>query len=168
MMHSEEKGMAVMMEKVDYRCPYCGAAIELDPADTEWFCGYCDSRIIPEGDVLQRIRYERRRGGFGSRESARREQQTRSDGYYDIPRSRQRPMEDMENASGRSRLLALLLAAFLGELGVHRFYAGKIGTGILYAMTAGLFGMGIIYDIIMIVLGRFCDRDGLPLLRWDI
>ena len=74
----------------------------------------------------------------------------------------------MENASGRSRLLALLLALFLGELGVHRFYAGKIGTGILYAMTAGLFGMGIIYDIIMIVLGRFCDRDGLPLTRWDI
>ena len=168
MMHSEEKGMAVMMEKVDYRCPYCGAVVALDPADTEWFCGYCDSRIIPENDVLQKIRYERRRGGFGGPDPARRERQTRSDGYYDIPGSRQRSPEDMENASGRSRLLALLLDLFLGELGVHRCYAGKIGTGILYAMTAGLFGMGIIYDIIMIVLGRFCDRDGLPLTRWDI
>ncbi|MBR7046629.1 MAG: NINE protein [Lachnospiraceae bacterium] len=156
------------MEKVDYRCPYCGAKIELDPADTEWFCGYCDSRIIPESDVLQKIRYERRRGGFGGTGHTERERQWRSDGYYDIPKSRQKPAEDPENVSGRSRLLALLLALFLGELGVHRFYAGKIGTGILYAMTAGLFGMGIIYDIIMIVLGRFCDRDGLPLLRWDI
>ena len=167
-MHSEEEGMAIMMEKVDYRCPYCGAVVALDPEDTEWFCGYCDSRIIPENDVLQKLRYERRRGGFGGPDPARRERQTRSDGYYDIPGSRQRSPEDMENASGRSRLLALLLALFLGELGVHRFYAGKIGTGILYAMTAGLFGMGIIYDIIMIVLGRFCDRDGLPLTRWDI
>jgi DNA-directed RNA polymerase subunit RPC12/RpoP len=160
--------MVIMMEKVDYRCPYCGAKIELDPADTEWFCGYCDSRIIPESDVLQKIRYERRRGGFGGQGSARRERHTGSDGYYDIPKAGPRPVEDPEAASGRSRLLALLLALFLGELGVHRFYAGKIGTGILYAMTAGLFGMGIIYDIIMIVLGRFCDRDGLPLLRWDI
>ena len=167
-MHSEEEGMAIMMEKVDYRCPYCGAVVALDPADTEWFCGYCDSRIIPENDILQKIRYERRRGGFGGPGPARRERQTGSDGYYDIPGSRQRPAEDPEDVSGRSRLLALLLALFLGELGVHRFYAGKIGTGILYAMTAGLFGMGIIYDIIMIVLGRFCDRDGLPLTRWDI
>ena len=115
------------------------------------------------GMVLRILRFQDH-----SRGPARRERQTGSDGYYDIPGSRQRPAEDPEDVSGRSRLLALLLALFLGELGVHRFYAGKIGTGILYAMTAGLFGMGIIYDIIMIVLGRFCDRDGLPLTRWDI
>ena len=154
--------MAIMMEKVDYRCPYCGAKIELDPADTEWFCGYCDSRIIPESEVMQKIRYERRRGGFGGQKSARRERQSGSDGYYDIPGNRQRPAEDMENAA------RTVYDLFGCSVGVHRFYAGKIGTGILYAMTAGLFGMGIIYDIIMIVLGRFCDRDGLPLLRWDI
>ena len=39
-----------------------------------------------------------------------------------------------------------VLLTFLGVFGVHRFYMGKIGTGILYLLTAGLCGVGIIYD----------------------
>jgi TM2 domain-containing membrane protein YozV len=39
-----------------------------------------------------------------------------------------------------------LLLTFLGVFGAHRFYQGKIGTGILYLLTAGLIGFGIIYD----------------------
>ena len=41
---------------------------------------------------------------------------------------------------------AWILLSFLGFLGLHRFYMGKIGTGILYLCTLGLFGIGIIYD----------------------
>ena len=39
--------------------------------------------------------------------------------------------------SPKSRLVALLLCFFLGPLGVHRFYVGKIGTGILMLLTLG-------------------------------
>ncbi len=41
---------------------------------------------------------------------------------------------------------AWVLLTFLGIFGIHRFYMGKIGTGILYLLTIGLFGIGIIYD----------------------
>ncbi len=57
-------------------------------------------------------------------------------------------------------LVTLLLCIFLGELGIHRFYNGKIGTGLLYLFTLGLFGIGWIYDIIMIVIGKFTNKSG--------
>jgi TM2 domain-containing membrane protein YozV len=42
--------------------------------------------------------------------------------------------------------LAWILLTFLGVFGVHRFYLGKWGTGILYLLTLGIFGIGLIYD----------------------
>jgi TM2 domain-containing membrane protein YozV len=36
---------------------------------------------------------------------------------------------------------------FFGGLGAHRYYMGKIGTGILYTCTAGLFGIGVLVDV---------------------
>jgi TM2 domain-containing membrane protein YozV len=43
--------------------------------------------------------------------------------------------------------IAWLLLTFLGVLGVHRFYMGKIGTGILYFFTGGLLTIGWAYDL---------------------
>jgi TM2 domain-containing membrane protein YozV len=53
-----------------------------------------------------------------------------------------------------------LLCFFLGEFGIHRFVVGKIGTGILYIFTFGLFGIGILVDFIMILCGTFTDKTG--------
>lgn len=47
--------------------------------------------------------------------------------------------------------IALLLCIFLGFLGGHKFYEGKTGLGILYIFTAGLFGIGVFVDFIVIL-----------------
>ena len=68
-----------------------------------------------------------------------------------------------DNYPYKSRIVALFLCIFLGVLGVHRFYAGKVGTGVLYFLTGGLFALGWIFDIIRIVSGEFLDVNGRPL-----
>jgi hypothetical protein len=66
--------------------------------------------------------------------------------------------------SGRSRITTLLLCLFLGFLGAHRFYVGKIGTGFVWLLTFGVFGLGMIVDLVMIIAGTFKDIDGRRLL----
>lgn len=62
--------------------------------------------------------------------------------------------------SEKNWLTSLLLCIFLGFLGVHRFYAGKIGTGILMLITCGGCGIWTLVDLIMIITGKFTDKDG--------
>ena len=67
----------------------------------------------------------------------------------------------------KSKLVTFLLCWFLGVFGVHRFYVGTIGTGILWLLTGGLFGVGVLVDMIMILTNSFRDKDG-NLLNIDI
>jgi TM2 domain-containing membrane protein YozV len=69
-------------------------------------------------------------------------------------------MASNSNVSPQNWVAALLLCIFLGVFGVHRFYVGKIGTGILMLLTGGVFGILWIIDIIMIAIGSFTDRNG--------
>lgn len=68
--------------------------------------------------------------------------------------------------SPKSRLAALLLCIFLGCIGVHRFYIGKVGTGVIWLLTVGCFGIGWLVDVIMIACGTMKDVDGLPVVDW--
>lgn len=80
-----------------------------------------------------------------------------------------KPMVDAEGrpASPKSRMAAALLAFFLGSLGIHRFYVGKIGTGILIIVTiGGFFGIWVLIDFIMILVGSFKDKEERYVANW--
>lgn len=68
--------------------------------------------------------------------------------------------------SQKSRLVSLLLCFFFGVFGIHRFYVGKIGTGILWFLTFGCFGIGVTIDLLIIILGSFRDKFGLQVKNW--
>lgn len=91
----------------------------------------------------------------------------RNDEYYDDRYPHNGPVvhntiinEYHRGVSPKSRLVTFLLCAFFGVAGFHRFYVGKIGTGIIWLFTGGCFGIGWIVDIIMILVGSFKDSRG--------
>lgn len=75
----------------------------------------------------------------------------------------EKPMTTV-NKSTKSGWIALLLGVFLGVFGVHRFYVGKIGTGLLMLITLGGFGIWLLTDLIVIISNKFEDKQGNTLL----
>lgn len=71
-----------------------------------------------------------------------------------------------DSYSDRSRLVAILLCWFLGIFGAHRFYVGKVGTGILQLVTLGGLGIWTLIDLVMIAVGAFTDIDGRRVFVW--
>ena len=69
-------------------------------------------------------------------------------------------MENLEKKSEKGFAPTVLLCFFLGSLGVHRFYVGKIGTGVLMLITLGGLGIWSLIDLIIIITGNFKDKDG--------
>jgi len=65
----------------------------------------------------------------------------------------------------RSLTLILCIVGFFGIGGLQRFYVGKVGTGLLFLFTGGLFGIGTIYDLIKIGSNTFTDNVGLPVVE---
>lgn len=60
----------------------------------------------------------------------------------------------------KKKKVALLLCIFGGFLGLHQFYIGKTGKGILYMFTGGLFTLGWMFDIVQALTGSFRDANG--------
>lgn len=120
-------------------CPNCGA-----PLDNSGACGYC-------GYVDNSFKQT----SFGTQSQPQEQivnvNVVQNTGY---------------TVSHKSRLVALLLAIFLGFIGVHRFYCGKVGTGVVWLFTGGCFYIGWLIDIILIACGEFTDSTGRKITDW--
>lgn len=128
-------------------CTYCKSRV----LDGDRKCPSCGSTVFVSEDAPRSREAHREENGGGDREPEVRYQTIHQTIYV-------RP-----EVSRRNRWVALLFCFLGGVIGLHRFYVGKIGTGILYLFTGGLFGIGIFVDFIVILVGSFRDKDGLRL-----
>lgn len=133
-------------------------------------CTYCKSRVFPT---------DRKCPACGSRvfveletdeaKTAQMEQQATSQAFEQasgpqvVYRTIHQTVYVKPEHSDRNRWVALLLCLVGGTLGLHRFYVGKVGSGIFYLLTGGVFLFGAVADFFCILLGSFRDRQGLPL-----
>ncbi len=151
------------------RCPNCGAEGQGN------FCEYCGAqlpRIAPESVNNTNVQDHSTKKvvnnyyikSDGTRRSDPDDYNYGQPGPNDWQGSSYNSYE-APRVSSKDWLVTLLLCIFLGELGVHHFYAGRIGKGILYLLTLGLLGIGWIIDIIFIVTGNYRDRYGLLIVR---
>lgn len=122
------------------KCTCCGGPLEAKNR----FCPYCGNSVdaVPDASKQQEIHIH----------------------YHQEPPVERTRVEYVyvpaERKSAKNRLVAVLLCLFLGIFGVHRFYLGKIGTGLIYLLTYGLFGIGMFVDLIILLLGKPCDKQG--------
>ncbi len=119
-------------------CPNCGA-----PAPAKRFCPTCGTEIAdPSVTVCPQC------GGFVPVLAT-----------PNLQQPMQQPSVVINNVQAggslgapKSKWISFFLCLFLGCFGAHRFYEGKIATGILYLCTLGLFGIGTLIDLICILL----------------
>jgi len=158
-------------------CKYCGKAL----ADNAIFCSQCGKQLmvpvsspnILSSDETQII--------------------AKTPVYAPVITPMPQKTKYVPTESSKSRLVAALLAFFFGELGIHRFYAGRVLTGFIqlilglsfiislicllmeeieFAALAYLigiiWGLWVFIDFILILCGSFKDKDGLPITDWGL
>jgi hypothetical protein len=75
-------------------------------------------------------------------------------------------LAELGEPSERRALTAGLLCLVVGVFGAHRFYVGKLGTGLLMLLTMGGMGIWWLADLIMLVTGQFRDKEGRRVTQW--
>ena len=111
------------------KCKACGASSFKKISEDVYQCKYCGTQAHKHDD-----------------ETNMQQTETKNDDnkmFFDIEK-----FNGKEAKRKTFALIKLLLCIFVGYLGVHRFVEGKIISGIIYCFTYGLFGIGIIVDVV--------------------
>jgi hypothetical protein len=141
-------------------CKKCGTYLEADSR----FCPQCGTPV--EAAIHETTSHETETAYETQQETSTYHESEREPRRFEYAPYDERSGYYSEAVSDRNKTILLLLCLFAGVLGVHRFYAGKIGTGILYLLTWGLFGIGSLVDTITIICGGFTDGDGRTIVNW--
>ena len=104
------------------------------------FCEYCGNKVVSDAVICPKC---------GKQLEELKTEDIRSNSKIIINNSN--IVNGMVGKRQCDKWVAFLLCLFLGLLGGHKFYEGKIGMGILYIFTVGLFGIGAIVDLIVIL-----------------
>ncbi|CAM3013677.1 TM2 domain [Legionella steigerwaltii] len=107
--------------------------------DASKFCKHCGANLTPDAQFCSKC-------GAQIETNSSFPQMQKS---YSIPENQQ-----------KSPVVVLILGLFLGVLGIHRIYVGKIYTGLLMFITAGGFGIWYLVDLILLVTNKFEDKNG--------
>ncbi len=138
------------------RCPNCGAQLKNGKCD---YCGY---------DKREEEQPQNEKRGFnlniniGNNGININNNGVNSNFSFNTQEFQENQTQNGYATSGstKNRWVALILVLLFGTIGAHHFYVGRIGMGILYLFTGGIFGIGLIIDIIKIVTGTFQDSKG--------
>lgn len=134
------------------RCPSCGANVN------GAFCEYCGTKMPNEQVVTQTIN--------AKSVVVNNYYQADSAGQASHPHEQQVFM-NVPAVSPKSKLVAFILWFFLGYFGAHRFYIGSYGLAVVYLFTFGLLGIGWLVDLVLLLLDKLTDRNGLPVSSWQ-
>lgn len=112
-------------------CKHCGATIPKDAV----ICTHCGRQVEEMNNSTPSIVINNSNENVNTNQNVN----TNTSGVVMMP------------VKPRNKWVALVLCLFLGFFGAHKFYEGKIGMGVLYIFTGGLFGIGIIVDFIRLL-----------------
>jgi restriction system protein len=164
-------------------CPNCGAGIIPNNRNNMITCGYCNSTYVLDYNSGHLTKIVNNNMGTSNVEASN----VTINNYYSSPNPTPSPTpsptpnyapnnyqnysqpinyNSSAGVSDKSKTVAFLLCLFLGFFGGHYFYVNKIGLGIVYIFTGGLFGFGWFIDIIRILSGSFPDEHGRPITVW--
>ena len=130
-------------------CPNCGAPAKKTDMI---FCTKCGAEVVKEAIVCPRCGVPT--SNYHQQQNYQQPQQAPV--YVNVSNvntnSNVNSMYGGRGGTPKNKWVALCLCFFLGYLGAHKFYEGKMGMGILYLFTGGLFGIGVIINFIGILL----------------
>lgn len=133
-----------LIPKVANICPHCGANQETGTANN-----------VVEANVVNQQNQQ-----YQQNQQQQQYQQNQQQQYQQQAPTNQGAQAPADNTKW---VIALILCFTVGYLGVHRFYLGHIGIGIIQLLTAGGCGIWVIIDLIMLLTGSLKDAQGNPL-----